>query len=270
MLTLLVCALLAAPADDARHVIDAMDGRWYGTLTYRDFQTDQRVEIPMRAHIESLATFPGALRRIEFVDPDRVIESTDLIAIQDERLLLISPGDETSTETIQSLNVTGPAQWTLITTSRGTDNNQPADLRFTITMTGDELTWRRDVRTDGDWQFRNEVNVTRQVATTDPLLGAWTVDLRPTPASAAAPAPMVIESVDNGAITGTFYGSPIRDGHVNVAWGRTHFAFVTEDGSGVYHTTGVLDGDQISGTTHSLGREFLSVWRAHRDDQAAP
>lgn len=253
--------------DDARLLVDSMDGRWAGTLTYRDYESDERTQIPVRAQVEAMDSVPGAVRRIEFVDPGRVIESTDLITIEDGTLLLIDPRVGLETESIDSLDVTGPTAWTMVTSARATDDNQPADIRSTITMAGDKLTWRKDVRTSGDWTFRNEIKVRRVDADADALAGTWTIDLRPGPAAAPAPASMIIESVDDGTLAGTYYGSPILNGRVNVSWGRTHFAFVTEDGTGSYHTSGVIEGDRISGTTHSLGREFLSVWSGRRADR---
>ena len=47
-------------------------------------------------------------------------------------------------------------------------------------------------------------------------------------------------------------------------WAAVHFAFTTSDDSGVYHATGTLENGRLSGTTHSLGRDFLAVWTAER------
>ena len=105
---------------------------------------------------------------------------------------------------------------------------------------------------------------TQQHTSPDDLVGTWKVDLRPTPDAAPYYHEMVITSVAGDSIAGTFYGAPIRDGRLNSDWGALRFAFVTEDNSGQYHTTGTLRGDEIEGTTHSLGRGFLSYWTAKR------
>lgn len=101
-------------------------------------------------------------------------------------------------------------------------------------------------------------------ATPDDLVGTWQVDLRPTPDAAPYLQEMIITSVAGDSITGTFYGSPIRDGRLNADWGALRFAFLTDDGSGAYHTSGTLRGDQIEGLTHALGRDFLAYWTAER------
>ena len=106
-------------------------------------------------------------------------------------------------------------------------------------------------------------------AAPDGLVGTWQVDLRPTPEAAPYFQEMIITSVAGDSITGTFYGAPIRDGRLNTAWGALRFAFLTDDGSGTYHTSGTLRGDRIEGLTHALGRDFLAYWTAARrtDDE---
>ncbi len=102
------------------------------------------------------------------------------------------------------------------------------------------------------------------VAQEDPnqLVGTWKVDLRTTPDADDYYREMVITSVDGGSIEGTFYGSPIQIGHLNLDWGAVRFAFVTSDGSNDYYTSGTLSGDQIEALTHTVGRGFLAYWTA--------
>lgn len=96
------------------------------------------------------------------------------------------------------------------------------------------------------------------------LVGSWTVDLRPTPDADGYFQEMVVESVEEGRLTGSFYGSPIRNSHLNLAWGAVRFAFVTDDGSGEYHHSAVLADERVEGTTHSVQRGLLSYWTATR------
>ncbi len=96
------------------------------------------------------------------------------------------------------------------------------------------------------------------------LEGTWEVDLRPTPDSPPYLQTMVINNVENGKFTGSFYGTTMQNGRINTAWGRLVFAFVTQDGSGYYHTTGELKDGKLSGVTHSIGRDFLSPWTGER------
>ncbi len=98
---------------------------------------------------------------------------------------------------------------------------------------------------------------------TEALAGTWTVDLRPTPDSEPYFQEFTLEWGDEGPV-GTFYGTSIEEVRTNTAWGVIWIAFVTRDGSGAYHTTAKLVGDRLEGTTHSLGRGFLSPWTAVR------
>ncbi len=104
------------------------------------------------------------------------------------------------------------------------------------------------------------------------LLGTWRLDLRPTPDSPPVEQELVVASVDGDSIVGTFYRSRIQNADFNGAWGPLHVAFTTSDGSGVYHHHAVLVAPgRLEGTTHALGRNFLSVWRAARvSGPAAP
>ncbi len=73
-----------------------------------------------------------------------------------------------------------------------------------------------------------------------------------------------MEGIDGRILQGSFYNSPVSNGRINTDWAAVHFAFTTSDDSGVYHTTGTLENGGLSGTTHSLGRDFLAVWTAER------
>ncbi|MCA9296603.1 MAG: hypothetical protein KC983_08795, partial [Phycisphaerales bacterium] len=97
---------------------------------------------------------------------------------------------------------------------------------------------------------------------TSPLIGTWQVDLRPTPDAEPYYQQLVVGATEEGLLAGTFYGAPFRHAHLNDDWNETYFSFVTNDGSGEYHTTCVLRGGRLEGTTHSIGREFLLPWRA--------
>ena len=104
-----------------------------------------------------------------------------------------------------------------------------------------------------------------QSTSADALIGTWTVDLRPTPDADAYTQPFVVTASESLAFGGTFYGSPLETAVANTVWGDLRVAFTTSDGSGVYHHTAALRDGILHGTTHSLGRGFLSVWTATRD-----
>lgn len=107
-----------------------------------------------------------------------------------------------------------------------------------------------------------------QVLKPSDLVGTWQVDLRPTPDSDAYYQDFIIKEldVDEGKITGIFYFSEIKESAINTDWDKIVISFVTEDNSGFYNTTVVVEDGKMSGTTHSIGREFVSVWTAEKKD----
>jgi hypothetical protein len=111
------------------------------------------------------------------------------------------------------------------------------------------------------------INVAQQSAKPDPtkLVGSWKVDLRPKPDAPAYFQKFAVKKVEGDTFTGTFYGVEIKEGRINRDWETIHFAFVTQDGTGVYNHSGKLIGERLEGTTNSVGRKFLSVWRADRE-----
>ncbi len=94
------------------------------------------------------------------------------------------------------------------------------------------------------------------------LLGAWRVDLRPTPDSEPYYQALVVTSVEANSFAGTFYGTDISQARINTDWRKIRIAFVTVDGSGEYHHSAVLEGDTLEGLSNSTGRGFLSYWSA--------
>lgn len=96
------------------------------------------------------------------------------------------------------------------------------------------------------------------------LVGTWQVDLHPSPDAEPYLQEFVVRSVDGNGFEGSFYGTQVTEGRLNVDWGAVRFAFVTADGSGPYNHSGVFRGGRLEGTTHSLGRDFLAYWTAIR------
>ncbi|MEM7358256.1 MAG: hypothetical protein AAF431_04130 [Pseudomonadota bacterium] len=94
------------------------------------------------------------------------------------------------------------------------------------------------------------------------LIGQWKVDLRPTPDAEAYFQEFSVSSVNGNTFSGTFYGTPITQARINTDWHTIRVAFVTEDQSGQYHHSAVMNGDKLEGLSNSTGRDFLSYWSA--------
>ncbi len=96
------------------------------------------------------------------------------------------------------------------------------------------------------------------------LLGAWQVDLRPTPDAEPYYKEFVVTAVKDGSFSGTFYDAPISEGRINTDWGKVRIAFVTADGSGAYYHSATLEQGKLEGLSNSTGRGFLAYWSAVR------
>jgi hypothetical protein len=110
----------------------------------------------------------------------------------------------------------------------------------------------------------------RPASRPEDLVGEWRVDLRPGPNASAYFQTLVISKVDGTNVTARFYDSDVKHGRLNRDWGDVRFAFVTYDASGPYHTSGRLVRGRLEGTTHAIGRDFLSVWTAERVPNPSP
>jgi hypothetical protein len=105
-------------------------------------------------------------------------------------------------------------------------------------------------------------------ATASPLVGSWTVDLRPTPTSPAYLTKLVITAQQGTRIEGHFYdGTPLQAGRINTTSGPTlAFAFFTDPGEGAYQTAGrQVAPSRLEGMTLATSRGFLLTWTAVRD-----
>ncbi len=96
------------------------------------------------------------------------------------------------------------------------------------------------------------------------LEGNWKLDMSPENTSDTNFAKMVITSADGNEIQGTFYrdGVAIQEGRINTQTGVIYGALVSGDNSGTYNTSFYYKDGKLYGTTHSLSRNFLSVWTA--------
>ena len=94
----------------------------------------------------------------------------------------------------------------------------------------------------------------------DPLVGEWTIDLRPTPDAEAYFQKFMVIAVDGNTFTGTFYGSPIENGLINRNWDKLYFAFTTSDASNDYYHSGYMENGTLEGITYCPNRTFTAPW----------
>jgi CubicO group peptidase (beta-lactamase class C family) len=107
-------------------------------------------------------------------------------------------------------------------------------------------------------------------AVASPLTGTWQLDLRPTPNSEPYLKDFIVSEMAGKGFSGEFYGTPFTGGQINSDWDKTYFAFTTHDKDNYYFHSGFVDGDMISGISHSAERKFTSHWTGARKAAAAP
>ncbi|MEO0895055.1 MAG: hypothetical protein AAFY71_01455 [Bacteroidota bacterium] len=102
------------------------------------------------------------------------------------------------------------------------------------------------------------------------LLGSWKMDMSPDNPSDNNFAMIRITKASDNQIKGVFYreGVKIKEGRFTTQMGKLYGAVVSGDNSGTYNSTFYYKDGQLYGTTHSLGRDFLSVWTATKINES--
>ncbi len=147
-------------------------GRWTGALGYRDYQSDELVELPVITTITSPGDGATFVRQSLFDDgPARPVWITTLSLDDPSAGVSISTSfraggaPELSTETMAVTAFADPTHWTVTYAETGEDDDAPANIRITETRDGDVLLAIKEVRPvgadDGAWRFRNQTRLTR-------------------------------------------------------------------------------------------------------------
>lgn len=150
-------------------------GHWAGALTYRDYQSDKLVELPMRTNIVALAdeatilniaTFDDGPKRGNVLITTALLYNTKAGTVENVGLERGRPIDVVK-DKVTVTQFTDAAHWTIVMLHDGTDNNIPATIRTTDTRDGDSFTSQEDVRVQGSdtapWQMRNITKLSRTI-----------------------------------------------------------------------------------------------------------
>lgn len=92
-------------------------------------------------------------------------------------------------------------------------------------------------------------------------LGAWTIDLRPSPDSLPYLKEIKFTAVKGNRFDGEFYGYPFSGGYFNVDWDKLYFAFTTSDQSGTYFHSGYIVKNKIYGMSLNESRGLFLPWK---------
>ena len=286
LIPLLLSLIQAVPeASDKNAVpndlLDELEGHWSGVLEYVDYQSEESVRLPASVRAELSGDQSFLISQIAFGDGDHVVRDTNVSALAPDSSALVSVDlvgghCEPKRRSIVSFERLERGSWRLVSTEKGIDNGRSAALRIEEQLRGDSYRRTTHVRyldADAAEFVRNELRLERARDPAEPneLVGTWRVDLRPTPDSEPYFQELSLRFASNDdeeskvpQLVGSFYGTEVRNLRFNRDWDALHLAFVTEDGSGMYLSSARLVEGQLHGTTHSLGRGFLSVWTAER------
>jgi hypothetical protein len=102
------------------------------------------------------------------------------------------------------------------------------------------------------------------------LNGTWDVALFFSSSEPPSATEMVLNAAEDGALSGSFYGSPFEEAEYSLIGDTLAFGSVTSDGAAPYSHSGRLVGGKIEGQTLSHGRDFLMTWVATRRADAVP
>ena len=98
------------------------------------------------------------------------------------------------------------------------------------------------------------------------LVGKWTLDMSPLDKTDSNFALMNITRIEGDTFKGEFYreGVKIKEGRITTSQGIIYAALISDDNSGTYNTSFYFRDGVLYGTTHSIDRDFLAVWKANK------
>lgn len=167
------CATQAQTALAPAALLAGLAGEWEGALGYRDYQSNELFELPVRTTIRLAEDGRTTIRTSQYDEGDA----------PDVFIYTMSAIDETSgiyetagfragramSVTREAVALAEPARdaehWRLMFTERGMDDDRAADIRVTLTRNGDETLAVKEVDYLEDpavsFEFRNQVRLRR-------------------------------------------------------------------------------------------------------------
>jgi hypothetical protein len=168
-------AVLFAPsafAQTAQELLVGLAGEWEGALGYRDYQSNELFELEVVTTIALSEDGRTLIRTSRFDEgdaPDVFIVS--MSSFDDTSGLYETAGFRAgramyvTRESVEAREVRNDTHWALVFTERGMDDDRAADIRITLTRTGDDTLAVKEVDYLDDpavaWEFRNQTRLRR-------------------------------------------------------------------------------------------------------------
>ncbi|GAC1658773.1 MAG: hypothetical protein NVS9B15_20720 [Acidobacteriaceae bacterium] len=172
MPSLLLLLTLLLPQTQAADLTSALTGSWAGYLEYRDYSepptSPKRVQLPTWL---TVTPSPAGLTLHYIYDdgPNKVVEDVETVTIDSiaKTYTVKQPAHPAQTFRIDGLDRLHDGHGQLVLTGQGTDNDQPADLRETLTLRRNLIELLRESRavgSNGPFVFRHMYRFTRSSA----------------------------------------------------------------------------------------------------------
>ncbi|MBC7767159.1 MAG: hypothetical protein H7124_00040 [Phycisphaerales bacterium] len=162
----------AAQAETPQDLLASLAGQWEGALGYRDYQSNELFELAVVTSIRTAEDGRTLVRTSRFDEgdaPDVFIVSVsgfdDSSGLYETAGFRAGRAMAVTRESIVAQTVQGPEHWTLLFSERGMDDDREADIRVTLTRTGDETLSVKEVDYLDDpavrFEFRNQTRLRR-------------------------------------------------------------------------------------------------------------
>lgn len=150
-----------------------MAGSWDGALGYRDYQSNELFELPVKTDIRSVPDGVTIVRTSTYDDGPQTgmvwITSTMFFGKSGTLTTFVARKarePETITETVRISAYRDATHWTIVYQRDGLDDEKPALVRTTEVRDGDTVLATKDVmpksETTKGWQFRNQLRLIRK------------------------------------------------------------------------------------------------------------
>jgi hypothetical protein len=162
----LAAAPLAAQSVSAAQIHNALLGHWVGTLEYKDYRDpSKRVTLPTIIDAVPRTAGGASLHFIYDDGPGKTVTGDDRFVIAtDVRSLDWTGVKDTLPEVFRILSVSQDGEAIrMVAECEGSDNNAPATLRETVTITAKELVVLKEIRPVGAaFAFRHIYRMARR------------------------------------------------------------------------------------------------------------
>ena len=159
------------PVPPVAEIRKILAGEWSGALGYRDYQSNELFELPVKTNIENVPDGVTQVRRSVFDEGARRDPVWIASVAQSQGNVLVTATlragreAELQRESVTIVRYASPSDWQLRYGQTGTDDDKPAEIRVTETLAGDELMSVKEVRpvgrSDAPWAFRNQTRLKR-------------------------------------------------------------------------------------------------------------